>query len=115
MKDNPFEHRFENMERDIKYIRSLVEQMHETLKMTLQSHADERIMSAKEVADFLNIDINLIYSKCSKGELPFFKAGKLIKFKKTEIITWMRKQNRTDPGSIDSFVHSYLQKTKLKG
>jgi excisionase family DNA binding protein len=82
------------------------------------SHAvgpEEQIMSAKEVAEFLRLDLNIIYNKCTKGEIPYFRVGKLYKFKKSEILAWIKKQHIASVFSVDDYVDRYLQKNQLKG
>jgi excisionase family DNA binding protein len=115
MKTVSLEERIQNIESDLQYLRGKMEDIHETLRLALQEHSEERIMSAKEVADFLKMDLNLLYVKCSRGEMSCFKTGKLIKFKKTEILKWMRKQDSQATGSIDDIVNRYLQKKVLRG
>ena len=112
---SPLEQRLQNMESDLAQIKSLLSELSDVIRVGFQHHSSESIMSAKEVADFLKMDINVIYSKCSKGEIPFFKMGKLYKFKKTEVLEWMKKQESNSPFSVDFYVDRYLQMNTLKG
>jgi excisionase family DNA binding protein len=112
---SPMEQRLEKMEADIQHIKTLLTELLDTTRMTLQNHSEERIMSAKEVADFLKLDLNIIYSKCANGEIPHFKMGKLYKFKKSEILKWVQQQEGSSPFSVDDYVERYLQKNLLKG
>jgi hypothetical protein len=41
--------------------------------------------------------------------------GKLYKFKKSEILEWVKKQEASSPFSVDDYVERYLQKNQLKG
>jgi excisionase family DNA binding protein len=108
------EQRIEGLEQGIQYITGLLEQMDANFKMVLHNHAEERILSAKEVADMLNMDINLLYTKCRNNEMPNFKMGKSLRFKKTEVLEWVKKQRKGDTGSIDDMVSQYLQKNPLR-
>ncbi|WP_431213751.1 helix-turn-helix domain-containing protein [Puia sp. P3] len=36
------------------------------------------ILSPKEAADILKVDVDTIYLKCKKKELPHFRIGKLL-------------------------------------
>lgn len=115
MSISPLEQRLERMEADIQHIKTMLGELLDSTRMAFQNHSNESIMSAKEVADFLKLDINVIYAKCTKGEIPFFKMGKLYKFKKSEIVEWVRKQESSSPFSVDDYVERYLQRNVLKG
>ena len=109
------EQRLDILESNIKYMRAKVDKIDETLEMALLVHPEEKIMSVKEVTSFLAIDEDKIYRMCKKGELPHLKMGKLLKFRKSELITWRKKRRKDEEGSIDSFVTKYLEKNPLKG
>lgn len=72
------------------------------------------IMSVKELADFLRLDANTIYSKCAKGEMPHFKMGKLLKFKKSEILDWVKGLENGSDCSVDEYVNRYMQQKIFK-
>jgi hypothetical protein len=57
-------------------------------RMKTQNHSDEKIISAKKVAEFLKLDLNVIYIKCADWQIPYFKMGKLYNCKKSEILEW---------------------------
>ena len=115
MDTSVFEQRLDRVEAEIRQIKMMLNELLEITKAAFQSHAHENIMSAKEVADFLGLDINIVYGKCSKGEIPCFKMGKLYKFRKSEILEWVKKQDSTSAFSVDDYVDRYLQKNILKG
>ncbi|MFT4025004.1 MAG: helix-turn-helix domain-containing protein, partial [Flavihumibacter sp.] len=75
---------------------------------------DKTIMSVKQVAHFLGLDANVIYGRCSKGDIPYFKIGKQYRFKKTEILKWVKEQKEDPAFSIDDYVDRYMQKNVLK-
>lgn len=76
---------------------------------------DEHLMTTKEVADFLRLDEAIILEKCRVGEIPTVKRGKSTRIKKMDMITWMRKRKRMEPGSIEDYVNRYLDDHPLKG
>jgi excisionase family DNA binding protein len=76
---------------------------------------DKAIMSVKQVAQLLGVDINIIYTKCAKGDIPYFKIGKQYRFKKEDILNWVKKQNECSEFSVDDYVNRYMQKHILKG
>lgn len=115
MSVNAFEQRLENMESDIRRVKEMLSELLEWARNASKPHLEESIMSAREVADFLRLDINIIYSKCSRGEIPFFKVGKLYKFRKSEILRWMAQQDKDSGFSVDDYVTRYLQENNLRG
>jgi excisionase family DNA binding protein len=115
MNTSAFEQRLDRMETEIRQIKMMLSELLEITKAAFQSHAQENIMSAKEVADFLRLDINVIYAKCAKSEMPHFKMGKLYKFKKSEILEWVKRQDSLSTFSVDDYVDRYLQANMLKG
>ena len=48
--------------------------------------AEEEIISIKDVAEILKLSRATIYEKTFKNEIPFFKRGKYMFFKKPEIM-----------------------------
>ena len=51
---------------------------------------EDKIMSSKEVAEFLNVSLATIYTKVNKREIPFMKRGKHLLFSKNDIISWLK-------------------------
>jgi excisionase family DNA binding protein len=49
---------------------------------------NERLLTKKEVADFLSISIKMIDRKVSMNEIPFLKIGKLVRFDKEKVLRW---------------------------
>ena len=75
---------------------------------------NEEILSAKEVANMLHCTLQAVYGKCAQGGLPHIKMGKSYKFRKSEILSWIRQQ-KTNGFSVDGYVEHYLQTHILKG
>ncbi len=45
----------------------------------------ERMMTAKEVSEYTQIPLQMIYQKTRNGELPCYRLGRLVRFKAKEI------------------------------
>ena len=58
-----------------------------------QKDTDE-IMTVEQLSDYLTIARQTIYEKCSKKEIPYFKAGKRLYFKKSVINDWINSGRR---------------------
>ncbi len=72
-------------------------------------------MNVKQVAAFLGVEPTAIYAKCNKGELPYFKVGKLYRFKKAEVMKWTEKPLVPGNLNVEDYVNRYLQKNVLRG
>ena len=57
-----------------------------------------KYLSVKEVSEYLAIKPPTLYGKVSRKEIPHYKIGKLVRFKREEIDKWMGelKQNVDD-------------------
>ena len=52
----------------------------------------DNLIGPKEIAEYLNISINTIYSWINMRKIPFFKIGRLVKFDLKEIENWKEHQ-----------------------
>lgn len=51
---------------------------------------DERLMTKKELASFLNVSVKMIDRKVLLNEIPYLKLGYLVRFSKSEILAWAK-------------------------
>ena len=47
------------------------------------------IMTTRELAEYLQVDVSWVYKRVSWGEIPYFKHGKYTRFKKSVIDAWL--------------------------
>jgi excisionase family DNA binding protein len=52
----------------------------------------KRFVGPEELAEYLDLSINTIYSWIWLKKIPHFKVGKLVKFDLQEIETWMEEK-----------------------
>ena len=52
------------------------------------------LMTIQEAAELLHLTVPTLYSKCSKGELPFKKRSKRLYFSKLELISYLNEGSR---------------------
>ena len=55
---------------------------------------DSKIMTIKDVADYLKIKDKTAYALAAKGALPGFKVGGSWRFRKSEIDQWIMQQEK---------------------
>jgi PTS system nitrogen regulatory IIA component len=50
---------------------------------------DERLMSIKEVAEYLQVDMSTLYLWSQRGQIPAMKVGKMWRYRRSEIEAWL--------------------------
>lgn len=70
----------------------------------------EQLLTIQEAAKFLNLTVPTIYSKVSKGELPFMKRGKRLHFSSTELMQYLKDGRNKTNAEIEAEAHTYLSK-----
>lgn len=79
-----------------------------------QANSKDSTLDVNELAELLNLDKNIIYAKCGNGEIPYFRVGNRYKFKRSEIMTWLKNQSGDRSVDLDDYVNRYLQKKVLR-
>jgi excisionase family DNA binding protein len=49
---------------------------------------DERLLTKKELASFLNVSVKMIDRKVYLNEIPYLKLGYLVRFSKSAVLAW---------------------------
>ncbi len=60
------------------------------MKMTTK---EEKLMTVKEVADYLRLDEHTVYRMARKGEIPAYKVARQWRFKKNALEKWLESQS----------------------
>lgn len=53
------------------------------------SDENEKLLTPKELADYLRKSKSWVYSACERGELPATRIGRDLRFKRAEIDRWL--------------------------
>jgi len=72
----------------------------------------EQLLTIQEAAEFLSLSVPTIYSKVSKGELPFMKRGKRLYFSSTELLDYIKTGRQKSNAEIEQEAEAYLLKNK---
>jgi excisionase family DNA binding protein len=115
MNAKPIAKTLDELKADVKYMTGVLEKICKVLEVKNIEREKEDLMTLKEVANLIKMDESTIVNKCNKGEMPFLKKGKGYKFRKSELMDWMQKNDTEMLGSIDEYVSRYLQENPLKG
>jgi excisionase family DNA binding protein len=57
---------------------------------------EDRWLSVKEIAQYLGVSKDTVYTWISRKKMPAHKIGRLWKFKKDEVDTWVREGKASD-------------------
>jgi excisionase family DNA binding protein len=52
----------------------------------------ERYLTINEVSQYLNVKACTVYSWVKRGEIPHYRLGKLLRFKRGDVDNWMESQ-----------------------
>ncbi len=50
---------------------------------------ERRFFSVNEIAEYLGVEASTIYAWVHTRQIPFYKIGRLVKFKQDQIDRWM--------------------------
>ena len=89
------------------------------LKQLIISTADqkkinlpERPINITDAATLLGLAVPTMYSKVSKGELPYMKRGKRLYFSRTELLDYIKAGKKKSSAEIDAEADAYLSNRK---
>jgi len=85
--ENPFEIILEKL-RSIESL--LIEQNGRTVN-NIEADPQKDILTISDAAEYLNLSKSALYKMTSKLAIPFYKVGKKIYFKHTELLEWIEK------------------------
>jgi PTS system nitrogen regulatory IIA component len=57
---------------------------------------NEPLMSVKELAEYLQVDMSTVYLWSQRGQIPAMKVGKMWRYRRSEIEEWLN-QRRSQP------------------
>jgi excisionase family DNA binding protein len=72
-------------------------------------------LSIPELSQYLNVKESTLYAKVEAGELPHYRIGRLIRFKKNDVDRWLEKQRRDplDPAAKAKLILNPVHKPRL--
>jgi len=79
-------------------------------KITIKDVNEDEYLNVKEVSELTNYAVATIYDKKFKGEIPFYKNGAKLQFKKSEILDWLEKGKGTTKDDLEEKANEYLLK-----
>ena len=104
--ENPFEIILEKLDR--------IENAIEKLKMSNQNVDLDINMEIEEVAKYINLSKVSIYGLTNRKQIPHYKVGKKLFFKKSEIDNWINSKKVKTVDDIENEVMKYLARNPRK-
>jgi excisionase family DNA binding protein len=74
--------------------------------------AKEALSTAQEIAAYLNCSVSTVRRFATKGKIPHYRLGKIVRFRRSEIDIWLAYYRAgelpTAPGKASSFTPNQL-------
>ena len=71
---------------------------------------EDGFLTIQKVSEWLHIKPATLYSKVESGDIPHYKIGRLVRFKREDIDRWME-DHRRDPSDADKGAKVILRGT----
>lgn len=65
------------------------------------------ILTISETAKFLSVSLPTLYQKTAKSEIPHFKVGRKLYFKKSDLLNWIESKPRFTDSEINQMSNSF--------
>ena len=105
--------RWDKLQTELSQIKNLLVQV--LRKMDQPSTGEEQLLSARQVAQWLAVDVATVYARCANNMIPHSKIGKQYKFSRGEIEDYITNSKKEEDINVDEIVNRYLQNKILKG
>jgi excisionase family DNA binding protein len=66
--------------------------------MTLRVDIDTRLLTAEEVADWLQVKIGWVYAESRAGRMPHVRLGRYFRYRQSAIVEWLTRLERISEG-----------------
>jgi excisionase family DNA binding protein len=73
------------LENRLKIIEDLLQERH---------HNDVVFLNIDETSEFIKMKVSSIYQLKYQGKIPYYKRGKLLLFKKSELVNWIESSRK---------------------
>jgi len=82
-------------------------------RLSIHKKQDE-IFTPETLAEYLNVEVSWVYKQIHARRIPFFKAGKYIRFKRSEIDRWIEGNTEIPESNILKIEHYLKSRVKQK-
>lgn len=108
---------FEQLPNAVKILTNEVRELRYLLEQSYNQTAcnpSDKLLSVGEAAEFLNLSSATVYTKVSRGELPFMKRSKRLYFSQSELMDYLKEGRKKTSNELEVEASSYLKSNKRK-
>lgn len=77
-----------------------------------KANEDPAFLNLNEASEFLNLANQTVYGLTSKREIPFFKRGKKLYFRESDLVAWLEKGRNRSQDEIAEEKQNFIQNRK---
>lgn len=108
------ENPFEIIEQRLYRIEQLLTELVKNVTTATINTESEEILTVEELSEYLTIARQTIYGKCAAREIPYYKNGKRLYFKKKEINKWLEHGMRFTKEELTQQAEEWIRKHPRK-
>lgn len=91
-----------------------VEMMIQEFRMNQEKELGKEILNVDEVCELLDLAKPTIYTMTSRGDIPYYKTGKRLHFKRSVIMEWFDKKRFKTNDELQEEAKAYVKRNKLR-
>ena len=76
----------------------------------IQANSFTEVLNLEQAAEYVSLSKSAIYKKTSERNIPHFKQGKKLYFKRSELDAWLTELKITTHAEIEKKANEYLSK-----
>ena len=99
---------------DCKKIEDLLQELVQKNPLVHEVNHDNELMSIDELAKYLRLSKSTIYKLKSTREIPCFKTGKILIFKRKDVDEWLKRCRSKSKYEIEQEAIRDFKKMRLK-
>ena len=107
--ENPFEIILKRLDAIEQLLREIKYGKKEPIQST---EFGKEFMNVSQVAEYLSLSVSTVYGLTHRMEIPNYKRGKRLCFKKVEIDDWLTETRRSTQSEIEKEAANYIMKHK---
>ena len=82
-------------------------------KLNTSSNIDDDFMNIEQIASYVGLSKATIYGLTHERKIPYFKAGKRLYFKKSDVINWITSTRVKTKQEIEQMANEYIYRNPL--
>lgn len=106
--DNPFN----SLEARLSNIENLLLDIKHEKKQPQPTEPEDKLLTVREAAEFLNLAVPTIYTNVAQGKLPSMKIGKKLYFSKKDLLHNLRTTRRKTAHELEQEAETYITQNK---